>query len=399
MRRPAPSRPALRRRAAVTATALAPVLLAGVLMSPPAEAKTTVTRLAPTVTMAHSTFSMQGSQRVFTLRVRLDGHTQLRAAAPGNVIGAGRLTALAIARQQRAIAGINGDTFYFFDPAAVPRGGLTTNGRIMKSALQGKNAVLYVTSSGRAAVGNPGFTGKVYATDTAGRSRSFKITSINSIENAENGGLSLVDPLVLSSSLQKPPGPKRTCAVVRLADLGGSSYRVTNITYNDTRYARAASGTHALISCAASTKTWIRSALHRGQSVRLNAGYAVSGITTLLSGVRQLVRNGKAFDDKTGLNVYGNKKKPETFGCVLGDSRTVLLGVVEGDRPGRAGMTYKTLTSYLLKQKCRSALVFDGSGSSTFVAKKPGSSLAIQNKVTAPGGVRKVVDGLVVVRR
>lgn len=398
MRRPALSCCVLSAAALLT-VGLVPAVVPAASPADAAKSRTTTTRLAPGVTLTHSPVSYQGPQRIWTLRVRLDAHTRLQTTSPGNVVGARRMTGLALARQEKAVAGINGDTFYFFDPAAVPRGGMSRDGRIVKSALVGKNAVLYVTRDGRAAVGNPGFRGKVYATDARGKQRSFKITSVNSIENAENGGMTLVDPLVLTSSLQKPPGPKRTCAVVQLTDLGANRYRVGTIAYNQKRFTRAGKGTHALISCAGATKTWIRSALVRGSTITATAGYAVSGITTLLSGNRQLVRNGKRYDDRTGLNVYGNKKKPETFGCVLADRRTVLLGVVEGDRPGRTGMTYSTLTSYLLARKCRSALVFDGSGSSTLVAKRPGRALAVQNLMTAPGGVRALVNGLFVVRR
>lgn len=368
----------------------------------PADAKpkssTKTTKLAPGVTLTQSVFQFTGTQRMFTLRINLDGHNRLVAAAPGNVVGAARQTTLTIGRQQRAIAGVNGDTFYFFDKAAVPRGGFSTNGLLMKSALKGKNAVLYTTASGRAYVGNPGWITTVNTVDARGKYRSKTLGAVNSIENARNGALALLDHRVLSSSLTKRPQKKRACTVVRLADLGGNKYRVGRVGRAKS-YSRVPVGQHALLTCGAEPTSWVRSALRPGQTVTAAARYRVRGIVTLLSGNKQLIRNGKRYNDRTGLSVYGNEKKPETFGCVLRGNRTVLLGVVEGDRKGRAGMTYATLTSYLLKRKCTSAIVFDGSGSSTLVAKRPGGKLKTMNKVTAPGGMRKVVNGLYVVRR
>ncbi|SHG74830.1 Predicted protein [Jatrophihabitans endophyticus] len=400
------------RRSVLAAAAAALCLPAVGLDAAPAAsaASSSTVRLAPGVTLTHSVFRLKSGghsypERVWTLRARLSAHLQLDAASPRNVIGAARQTTLTLGRQERAVAGINGDTFYFPDAAAVPRAGITHGGRVLKSALVGKNAVLYATSSGRVAIGDPGFRGRISTTDRTGKARSFGITSRNSIENAANGGMAFVDRAVLTSSLRKAPQRRTSCAVVRLAERGGDSYRVTSIAAKATKYTRAAAGTHALVSCASSTAGWIRSALRTGQDLTLTAGYRVRGITTLLSGVRQLIRGGKRFTDRTGLNVYGNSMKPETFGCVLRDARTVLLGVVEGDRSGRAGMTYAQLTTYLLARKCRSALVFDGSGSSTLVAQRPAKHLAVQNLTTASDPtdkgkrLRKVVNGLFLVRR
>src|SRR5581483_2973686 len=126
----------------------------------------------------------------------------------------------------------------------------------------------------------------------------------------------------------------------------------------------------------------------------------VAHIRTLLSGGRVLIKSGRRYDDRDGLWGYGNLRKPETFACVLRGGRRVLLGTVEGGRPGAAGMTYGELTTYLRSRACWSAMTLDGSHSSTLVAKRPGHRLRVENHPTNPGGAQRVVvDGLFVVVR
>lgn len=395
------------RRSRAAVSVLAGLLTAGLtaeLAVPPTARAVTFTRgtsstatLAPGVTLTRSSFALRTGgrslpERVFTLHVRLSAHTQLDAASPGNVIGAHRVTTLALARQEKAVAGINGDTFYFSDPTAVPRGGLSRGGRILKSALAGKNAVLRTTTDGRAFIGDPGWAGRIHTVDARGRSRDWNINSVNSLENARNGGVSFVDGRVATRSLP-------SCTVVALRP-AGTAWRVTGITTRATRWVRVAAADRGLVTCSAKARAWMTDALRTGRTLTASAGYTVRGTATLLSGVRQLIRGGRRFTDRTGLNVYGDQRKPNSFGCVLTGERDVLLGTVEGDAPGRSGMTYADLTTYLLGRGCRSALVFDGSHTATLVAKSPGHALTVRNRTTGPhGGQMQVVDGLFVVRR
>ena len=178
------------------------VLLAAgsvVVAAPPAAAVSGSVRLAPGIVLTHSSFTLRGAhQQAVTVSVALSRTTRLVAAAPGDVIGARRATTLALGRQERAIAGINGDVFYLSDPTAVPRGGITYQGRTLKSALVAKKAALYVTAAGIAAIGDPGFAGTVRTAD--GR-HSYKIRSVNSLENARNGAVTITDRGLLGAKL------------------------------------------------------------------------------------------------------------------------------------------------------------------------------------------------------
>jgi hypothetical protein len=379
------------RRPVVPVAVLSACVVVGAVLPAPASAAVSNTRLGRGVTLTHATGKVAGKkQNIWTLKVALSSRTRVVAASPRNQIGSRRIGMPALARQERSVAGINGDTFYFSDPTAVPRGGISHNGHILKSALVGKNATLYITKSGVAAIGNPGFSGLISYVPASGPKRTFKITSVNSLENAKNGAVTFTDGTVQAAKL-----PKCTVATLKISSAG--RYRVAGLANNVTRYTRTAGGTRKLVTCGSHPRSWMRDVLRPGRTVTANVGYRVKNIATLLSGNKQLIRNGRRYNDKTGLSVYGNKRKPETFGCVLRGNRSLLLGVVEGDRPGRAGMTYAGLTTYLLGKRCVSAIVFEGSTSSTLVARRPGSTMKILNKTTAHGGARKPVNGLFVV--
>ena len=360
--------------------------------SPAAGATSSSVRLAPGVVLTHSAFTLHGAhQRAVTISVTLSGSTRLAAASPGDVIGARRATTLALGRQEKAVAGINGDVFYLSDPTAVPRGGLAHDGRTLKSALVAKKAALYVTAGGVAAIGDPGFAGMVRTAD--GR-HSYKIRSVNSLENARNGAVTLTDRRLLGAAL---PG----CTQVDLAPTTTAGrYRVTAVHRKVTTYVRRVGSGRALVACSAAAGAWLTGNLSAGATVSVRVGYAGGRLNALIGGARVLVAHGRRYDDRTGLVGYGNQRKPETFACVLPGGRRLLLGAIEGGRRGAAGVTYAELTTYLLGRGCWSAMVLDGSHSSTVVAKRPGRRLAVENHPTNHGGAqRAVVDGLFVVAR
>ncbi len=383
------------RSAAVVAAVVAVVAVtlgALPMASASAASKSSVTVLAPGVTLTRSNFTMRSgsaklSERSYVVRTTLSAHTSLVAATPNNVIGAPRTTVLSMARQQHAIAGVNGDVFYLSDPTSVPRGGVTWNGHILKSTLAHKTASLYITSQGVASIGDPTFVG-AFSTSNG---HNHGIATMNSLENARNGGTTLVDSSVLSRSMPR-------CSTSLLRPRTDGRYTVVGTWTDVTRFTRIASGYRELVSCSATNARYFPSSLTRGLTVSIRAGYSVPSLTTVLSGGQVLVRSGKAYHDPQGVTTYGKQRKPESFVCVLKGGRTVLFGAVEGDRRGVAGMTYTELGNYTRSLGCWSSMTLDGSKSSTLVAASPGHALAVQNRVTNTGGPRKVVDGLFVVR-
>ena len=389
------------------------VLVASALVTAaPAQARTrtTAASLAAGVTLYHQIYTRSGhAQSVYWVTTRMSAHVGLTVATPKHVIGAAPMTTLALGKQERAVAGLNGDTFYFdtspkgraYNPSLGPRGGAMRNGVTLKAPLEGQNAVLSLTSSGRAYIGDVGFRG-TFRAETAGRQTGGlkKIATVNSVESAWNGNVTFADPNLLGHSL------RGTCSQAVLAPTTTRNrYLVTGLRQHLSTSARVSGSSRALLTCGSRNTTWFRANLHPGRThVTTAIGYRSRGLQALISGVNQLVRRGKAFHDTAAhraLNVYGTKRMPETFVCVSKDRRSVSLGVFEGHKPGATGVTYAEETSWLVSRHCWEAMAVDGSTSSQLVAARPHRSLALQNRATAPyrGGPRPQTDGILVVRK
>ena len=336
----------------VVLTALSGALVAA---AGPAAAAASVT-LGPGTTLSHQTFAFHGAQSVWTLSVALGPHTRLVSTTPGHKIGAKRVDLLALARQDHAIAGINGDTLYFTDPTSQPRSGVTYQGHTLKSPLQGQQAVFYTTSANRANIGNVGFAGR-YTWSTTSRGRTYphvgNINTYDSLENAKNGGMTFTSSNLLARPSLRTIGNAKaqhvTPSCTRLdlqplkaaATATGSSgtYRVTGYHTKLNRYTRVANGRNALFTCGAKDESFLATRIRVGVTLRLSVGYQVPHIVSLISGTQKLISGGKAYHDRTGLYDQGSAQRADTFVCVMKGGTHVLLGTVEGRKKGATGMT------------------------------------------------------------
>ncbi len=109
-------------------------------------------------------------------------------------------------------------------------------------------------------------------------------------------------------------------------------------------------------------------------------GEPPDGIDTVITGMPTLIRDGEIVD-RASLTISdypGNlrQRNPRTAICSHDDGRTVMMVVVEGRGPGRAGMTGSGLAHYLRQTLgCRHAVALDGGGSSAmFIRGQPGFS-------------------------
>jgi hypothetical protein len=399
--------------ATVVATAVAGLFVA---IADPADASGSV-GLAPGVVLGHRTFRFHGPQSVWTLSVNLGPHTRLVSTTPQRKIGAPRVNLLTLARQEQAIAGINGDTLYFTDPTNQPRSGVAYNGHTLKSPLQGQQAVLYTTTANRANIGNVAFSGRYWWSTTSAYGKSYphvgNINTYNSLENAKNGGMTFTDSNLLTRPSMRTIGNAAaqrvspSCSRVDLQPLGVSRtatgttghYRVAGYHTKLSRYTRVTNGRNALFTCGAADKQYLATRIHVGMTFNLSVGYKVAHIVSMISGIQRLIAGGKAYKDKTGLYDQGQKQLADTFACVMKGGTQVLLGTVEGRKKGATGMTYPQLTAYLLGRHCYTAMALSGSTDSQLVAKRPRSTLTFQNRLTYHSGNKPngLVDGLLVV--
>ena len=406
----------------VTATATVAVLvLAALPMGDAAAAsrakhktKTTKVSLAAGVTLRHQTYTKSGhAQSVYWVTTRMSAHVGLTAVTPKHAMGAAPMTTLAMANQEHAIAGLNGDTFYFdtspkgkaYNPTLGPRGGVMTNGVTLKAPLAKQDAVLSVTSSGRAYIGDVGFSGSLRATTDGKQTGGPKqIATVNSVETAWNGSITFIDPNLVGHSL------RGTCSEAVLAPTSTPNhYLVTALREHISSFARLTGTSRGLLACAGGSRNnpaWFNANLHPGKTyVNTAIGYRSKGLQTLISGTNLLVRKGKVYHDTAAhraLNEYGNKRMPDSWACVSKDRRSVSLGVFEGHKAKATGVTYAEAAAWLVSsQHCWEAMALDGSTSSQLVARRPHASLKLLNRATAAykGGQRPQTDGIFVVAK
>lgn len=362
--------------------------------APAATAAPAAQRLAAGVTYSATTFALPTGrrhglpERMFTVSVTLSRHTTLTADAAHGLVGSQREPVLAIARRRHAVAAINGDFFSMSSLTAMPRDGLMRGGVTMKSARPGLQATLYVTTSGVAGIGDPGFSGTV----VAGRS-THALQSVNDVGDATNHGrLTLITPDLAPTALH------RRCTLVSVGAGTGTQRGhtvVRSLAGRVTQLGRPAAGTRELLGCDAAGQ-WLGAHLRPKQVVAVTTRYRVANLQTYIGGGRVLVRNGRPYNDRSGIDIPNWFRNPLTFACVSGAGRSVLLGVVDGRSRISAGMSYAELTTWLVQRGCTSAMVFDGGGSSTLVAALPGHPAAVQNSPSDWTGPRPVADALLV---
>lgn len=373
------------------AAALAAFALVCVSAAAPAAASGRVT-LARGVAVWHVYFRNDAGKPVRGVLMSVDlssPNVSLNAGSPLQALGAPRRTVAAQANTTHAIGGINGD---FFDPntsASVPRGTLIHSGRLAKTPRWPSwRANFYVGSDGHATIGTLPFQATVTRAATFDRAAATsRIYHVNNLANLSGGRIAYV-----TSTLIEPLALPAGCTAV----LGTTSQGTDTVAAVLTGLGwlpRLAANWWALTGCG-SGATWLTDSLQVGDQVDVTTAFPLGTPRTAVGGGRVLVQNGAAYNDPDP--APDTSRNPQTFGCVSADGLHVVLGVLDGRSKASAGVNYGELTRYLLRLNCYSGIVFDGGGSSTLVAKLPGSNADTVLNVPSDGRPRPVADGLFV---
>jgi hypothetical protein len=289
-----------------------------------------------------------------------------------------------MARQGRAIVGINADWFGSGTNGSIPRGGIVRNGRILKTPRPGFDANLYVGPGHRGHIGRLAFAGRV----SNGSAITHRIYSVNTVSDALRGGaITLVTSELLRARLSG-------CTVVRGVWAPGK-HIVTSVRHEKS-FARLHRGRWALVGCHAGS-AWLSKNIHVHDNLAITTRFVGARVRALVSGGRVLLKNGVPYNDVGGEVLGGDPRNPETFACVSKSGRRLQLGVVDGRSNVSAGVSYPQLTGYLRARGCYSALVFDGGGSTTLVARTAAQPYAtVRNRPSDHTGPRHVADGMFV---
>lgn len=328
----------------------------------------------------------------FLLRTRLGaGGPRIDAGSPGSVVGRPRTNVQAQADATNALGGINADFFSWQTDAAVPHGALVISGHVLKTPSNPAwNANFYVRPDGTAAIGPLPYTGLVTRKPRGPGDPVVTrgIASLNSLHDAVAGRITLVTHGLMTSPIA------RKCTVAQGATVSGVR-TIVNISKGHTKLRRPDRTHWDLVACGGGGGRWLNTNVQAGDRVRTAVTFTNGAPIVAVSGARVLRQGGLPFQDPTGF-VLGAGPNPETFACASKTGTSVLFGVLDGRSSVSYGVTYAQLGHYLSALKCYSGMVFDGGGSSTLVARLPGTHTAAPQNVPSDGRLREIADGLYV---
>ena len=303
-----------------------------------------------------------------------------------------RETVAATAGRLQAVGGINGDLFSWY--TSLPWGGVGIGGSVLKTPPRDRPSQFFIRHDGTAGIGTLVFTGEVRQVDSAGRlGAGHVLSAVNTPGSANTGNLTLFTPAVSNI-------PLRRCAAVS-GPVSGRVLTVKQVYSQVRRFDQLRSGTKMLSACGTSGR-WLLSHAPLGQQLRITQQLTTTSgakVQSFVSGQRTLRRAGKRYTDPTSaFHTIGIN--PETAACVSKDQQHVLFVVVDGwiSRYGLgAGITLPELSDLTAALHCYSAVVFDGGGSSTMVARQSGVEHVL-NQMPQFYGQRPVPNGLFVLK-
>ena len=303
-----------------------------------------------------------------------------------------RETVASTAGRLQAVGGINGDLFSWY--TSLPWGGVGIGGSVFKTPARDRPSQFFIRSDGSAGIGTLVFTGEVRQVDSAGHlGAGHVLSAVNTPGSANTGNLTLFTPAVSSV-------PLRRCAAVA-GPVSGGVMTVKQV-YSQVRlFDQLRTGTKMLSACGTAGR-WLLSHSPLGQKLRITQKLTTTSgakVESFVSGQRTLRRAGKHYSDPTSV-FHTIGINPETAACVSKDQRHVMFVVVDGwiSRYGLgAGITLPELSDLTAALHCYSAVVFDGGGSSTMVARQSGVEHVL-NQMPQYYGQRPVPNGLFVLK-
>ncbi|MEV4312307.1 phosphodiester glycosidase family protein [Actinocrispum sp. NPDC049592] len=309
-----------------------------------------------------------------SLTVDLDAGTTVDYLSPGHVTDATAVSTQATAR--RAVAAVNGD-FFDINNSNAPEGIGIRSGSLVKSAESGHNRAAGIDAAGIGRVMEVFFDGTL--TTPAG---SVPLTQLNSARIDANG-IGVFNPVWGTYSRDRATqGAARVTEVIVAGDT------VTEIRPKAGADALPANG-YALVGRETGADTL--AALHAGDKVKVGYSSRTSDGSTpkaAIGGNQLLVRDGQIVAPDDPLH-------PRTAVGFSQDGKKMFLLTVDGRQaPYLLGLNLKDLAAIMKEMGAYNALNLDGGGSSTLVAREPGTDeLEVENK-PSDGGERPVPNGL-----
>lgn len=129
-------------------------------------------------------------------------------------------------------------------------------------------------------------------------------------------------------------------------------------------------------------------------SLSLNSTPDWSGLQMSVTGASILVRDGQ-IPDKFSYNVSSfNQSNPRTLAGSTQDGKQLILVTVDGRQDNSIGLTQKESAELMLQLGAYNAMILDGGGSTTMVARTPGTKQLQVANVPSEGTLRPVANAI-----
>ncbi|TCO48953.1 phosphodiester glycosidase family protein [Actinocrispum wychmicini] len=309
-----------------------------------------------------------------SLTVDLGAGTTIDYLSPGHVTEAAPVSAQAGAKH--AVAAINGD-FFDINNSDAPEGVGVQSGTLVKSPESGHNRAVGIDAAGIGRVMEMFFDGTL--TLPAGTA---KLSQLNSAR-IDQDGIGVFNPMWGTYSRDRATqGAGRTAEVLVVNDV------VTDVRAKAGADPIPANG-YALVGREAGADTL--AGLHVGDHVKVDYSSRTSDGSkprAAIGGNQLLIQNGQIVAPDDPLH-------PRTAVGFSQDGKKMFLLTVDG-RQGAflLGLNLKDLASVLREMGAYNALNLDGGGSTTMVAREPGSAALDVQNTPSDGSERLVPNGL-----
>jgi hypothetical protein len=309
-----------------------------------------------------------------SLTVDLGAGTTVDYLYPGQVSSAQALSTQATAK--RAVAAVNGD-FFDINNSNAPEGAGIQSGTLVKSPNTGHNRAVGIDAAGIGRVMEVFFDGTL--TLPAGTA---KLSQLNSARIDANG-IGVFNPMWGTYSRDRG-----TQGAARVAEAIVVNDTVTEVRPTPGADPLPANG-YALVGRETGADTL--AALKPGDKVKVQYSSRTNDGSVpkaLIGGNQLLIRNGQIVAPDDPLH-------PRTAVGFSADGKKMFLLTVDGRQaPYLLGLNLKDMAAILKEMGAHNALNLDGGGSSTMLAREPGTTeLDVENK-PSDGGERLVPNGL-----
>ncbi|QUH25818.1 phosphodiester glycosidase family protein [Serpentinicella alkaliphila] len=286
-------------------------------------------------------------------------------------------------RNQNVVAAINADFFYLTTPDS-PMGAMIKDGEMISSPIFVENfATLSINKNNEAYADY--LKCEIYVSTDKGN--SIPVTTINKYTH-EYQGIMLIDSNWGASTPGYNPKHYDMVEIVVIGDT------VTEVRRQQPSTLIPQNG-YVLLSSQDNARVLFDN-IKVGDNLKVNTNispFVLEDIKLAIGGGTVLVKNGQPFTFTQ--SITGNH--PRTAVGITKDRKKLIMVTVDGRHSSFVGVDGKRLADLMIELGSHEAILMDGGGSTTMMARGLGNSHAELVNIPSDGGERRIVNGLAVV--